>query len=366
MEKDVFAAIITEYDQQCQIYAEFTEKVKELVKDLVKENGARVHSITSRVKERSDIQRKLERAEEKYIELNDITDISGIRIITYFADEVDRIAEIIQKEFDIDEEHSVDKRELLDPDRFGYLSLHYVAKLSATRLKLTEYQRFSDCKVEIQIRSILQHTWAEIEHDLGYKSKQAVPKEIRRRFSRLAGLLELADDEFEQIRDSLREYEATVSKQIADTPTSVLINQASLSAFIKNSSLVHRIDRGIASMKAGQIIKDTDAEMLSNTIAELHYVGFETIADIDSSLQKLEEIIYGFAKAWVTGKLGRVSTGICLFYLCYVMVGHKNSVEQAYTYLNELRIGLPGEQRSNAERIVSIYNRAATKSQKKP
>ena len=183
MKKDTLKATMIEYDNQCALYTEFTEKVEKLVEDLVKEKGARVHSITSRVKKKADLQRKLERPEEKYAKLSDVTDISGIRVITYFADEVDIVAEIIKREFDIDMEHSVDKRVLLDPDRFGYLSLHYVAKLPARRLKLTEYQRFSDCKVEIQIRSILQHTWAEIEHDLGYKSKLAIPRDIRRRFS---------------------------------------------------------------------------------------------------------------------------------------------------------------------------------------
>lgn len=62
--------------------------------------------------------------------MSDIKDISGIRIITFFPDDVDAVAKLIQKEFAIDYSQSVDKRILLDPDRFGYLSLHYVAKLT--------------------------------------------------------------------------------------------------------------------------------------------------------------------------------------------------------------------------------------------
>jgi len=160
MKQDALTVILEEYDQQCALHTEFTKKTKELVEDLLRENNARVHSITCRVKDRDDLKTKVERSEERYRKLSDITDIAGIRIITYFADDVDVIADIIQKEFNINYMNSVDKRTVLDPDRFGYLSLHYVAKLPATRLKLTEYHRFSDCKVEIQIRSILQHTWA--------------------------------------------------------------------------------------------------------------------------------------------------------------------------------------------------------------
>lgn len=361
-ERDALTAIMTEYDQQCVLYDEFTEKIWKLIEDLIKENGAHVHSITFRIKGRADLKKKLERAEEKYIKLDDVTDISGVRIITYFADEVDKVAEIIQKEFDIDIEHSVDKRALLDPDRFGYLSLHYVAKLPATRLKLTEYQRFSDCKVEIQIRSILQHTWAEIEHDLGYKSQQAVPREIRRRFSRLAGLLELADDEFAQIRNSLFEYETSVPQRIVETPALVLIDKASLWAFVKNNPFVREIDGKIASVPKSRIVENE--EYVIADIDKLHYVGLETIADIDSSLREFAEIIGSFAKLWLArSKYAELSAGICLFYLCYVLVARKNSLEEAYNYLKESGIGDPGEQRSIAQKILSTYKQAIAHSE---
>ena len=160
MKRHVLTAIMAEYDQRCSLYSDFVAKIQRLLGDLLEENGLRVHSISSRMKARANLQAKLERSEEKYLKLRDVTDIAGIRIITYFADEVDIVASVIQKEFDIDAEHSVDKRTLLDPDRFGYLSLHYVVTLPSVRLQLTEYQRFADCKAEIQIRSILQHTWA--------------------------------------------------------------------------------------------------------------------------------------------------------------------------------------------------------------
>jgi len=242
------AKIMEEYEQQCVLHSDFTEKIENLIRDLLKENGIKVHSMSHRLKNSGSLKKKLDRSEGNYSNLSDITDISGIRVITYFADDVDAVAKVIEEEFDIDRENSVDKRTLLDPDRFGYISLHYVAELPKSRLQLTEYRRFSDCKVEIQVRSILQHTWAEIEHDLGYKSKESVPKDIRRRFSRLAGLLEIADSEFIQIRDSLHEYEKEVPEIIIQNPSSVLIDQVSVQAFVRNSTLVHELDQRIASI----------------------------------------------------------------------------------------------------------------------
>jgi hypothetical protein len=62
---------------------------------------------------------------------------------------------------------------------------------------LVEYSTHTGVQFEVQIRSTLQHAWAEIEHDRGYKSEVEVARAVRRRFSRLAGLLELADYEFD-------------------------------------------------------------------------------------------------------------------------------------------------------------------------
>jgi len=67
-------------------------------------------------------------------------------------------------------------------------------------LKLSEYALFDKMKCEIQVRTILQHAWAEIEHDLVYKSPADIPFRVRRRFASLAGLLEIADREFESLR----------------------------------------------------------------------------------------------------------------------------------------------------------------------
>ncbi len=59
---------------------------------------------------------------------------------------------------------------LLQEERFGYQSIHYLVKLKGERARLAEYRNLKDGVVEIQIRTILQHAWAEIEHDIQYKS----------------------------------------------------------------------------------------------------------------------------------------------------------------------------------------------------
>lgn len=93
----------------------------------------------------------------------------------------------------------------MEEERFGYQSIHYLVRVKAERAHLAEYDRFAKTVTEVQVRTILQDAWAEIEHDIQYKSSIAIPLEIRRRFMALAGLLEIADREFQAIQDEDRE-----------------------------------------------------------------------------------------------------------------------------------------------------------------
>lgn len=361
--------ILQEYDQQHALYSDFTEKVEELIGELLNEKSIKIHSITSRIKKRQDLDKKLDRTRRDYSKLGDITDISGIRVITYFADDVDTVAKVIEKEFDIDIENSVDKRASLDPDRFGYVSLHYIVSFPISRLQLTEYRKFSDCKAEIQVRSILQHAWAEIEHDLGYKSKDAVPKDIRRRFSRLSGLLEIADNEFIQIRNSLREYENIVPEMINENPASVLIDQASLAAFIKNSILVHNVDTDISTITKIKLLGNVGdlAELPEMFVNNLRYVGLETISDIDSMLREFGDVIVRFAGNWLVGSKddsAYMPNGICLFYLCYILIA-RSGPDKVINYLNTFNIEESEEQREIMARdVISVYDQSKDENNK--
>jgi ppGpp synthetase/RelA/SpoT-type nucleotidyltranferase len=89
---------------------------------------------------------------------------------------------------------------LLKEEKFGYGSIHYLARLKENRTNLLEYSRFKNLTAEIQIRTILQHAWAEIEHDIQYKAVETIPSSIRRRFMSLAGMLEIGT-EFQAIQD---------------------------------------------------------------------------------------------------------------------------------------------------------------------
>ncbi|MGE1048667.1 MULTISPECIES: GTP pyrophosphokinase [Bacillus] len=347
--------ILTEYKKQKDLHEEFCKEVQGLLKTILKQNQINCHSIDSRVKEEDSLAAKVEKGGNKYSTLNDITDVSGIRIITYFSDDVDKVASIIQNEFEIDEANSVDKRTILDPDRFGYLSLHYVIKLNTVRTSLVEYQRFKDLKVEVQIRSILQHAWAEIEHDLGYKSKNSIPRVVRRDFSRLAGLLELADQEFIKIKEELVKYNENVKVEIQNTPADVLIDKISIEQFLNDeNSIVSILDQEICEMANAIRIVGSEFE---REVKMLKYLGFNTIEEVQIALNQHKEKIIKMATAWLTKPDNNtLKAGLSIFYLAYIIVSIDGSPEVVENYLNEFNIDEKENREEVAMEILELCN----------
>ncbi|HEY0762703.1 MAG TPA: hypothetical protein VGD61_10070 [Pyrinomonadaceae bacterium] len=328
-------SIPEQYDAKLSLYSEFTTKIEQLIADILRQNRVNIHSVTSRVKDRVSLAKKLNRPDSKYQDLSEVTDVTGIRITTFFCDDVDRVAEIIEREFQIDQSNSIDKRAVLDPDRFGYLSLHHVVSLSSERCQLVEYQRFGELRCEIQTRSILQHAWAEIEHDLGYKSAASVPNEIRRRFSRLAGLLELADQEFAAIRDELSEYEDTVDEKIRSEPHAVDINKASIQSYIARSEIVKRLDRFIANCNQGSVNQKYRDERPETGIERLAVCGIHSIAALDNALLNNEKLIMAFAEHWLARTKTQMSfaPGVSILYLMFLLVSSTQDTKKINDFL---------------------------------
>lgn len=186
------------YGERLTEYEDFRSQLENLIKRLMHSNSIVASQITSRIKDRDSFVDKIKRKnyEDPLIQC---TDLVGLRIIVYYLEDLNKISEIIEREFKIDFENSINKLDTLDPDRFGYLSVHYVISISETRSKETEWLQYTNFKSEIQIRTVLQHAWAEIEHKLLYKQTHEVPKDLRRKLSRLIALLELADEQFNDL-----------------------------------------------------------------------------------------------------------------------------------------------------------------------
>jgi ppGpp synthetase/RelA/SpoT-type nucleotidyltranferase len=202
-------SVVEEYDRDRDLHSDYAGTLHTLTRDLLAASRFKYHSVQYRLKDRTSLARKV-LSDLKYSSLTDVADVIGIRVITYFADEVDVVAGIIRREFMVEDEK--DRR---TPGQFGYRSLHQVVRLNSVRSGLLEYTRFVKLKAEIQIRSILDHAWAEIAHDRAYKGSALVPTSIPEQFSRLAALLQDADRQFEKVRDEIERHASTTVWKIA-------------------------------------------------------------------------------------------------------------------------------------------------------
>jgi len=335
--------ILLEYDHKIKTLENISQSVLSLINTLLTSANIDAHTVSCRVKDRNSLVKKIEK-KDKYIKLEEITDIVGIRIITHYSDDVDIIATLLENEFLIDEDNSIDKRQALDPDRFGYLSLHYVVEFNKERLKLMEYKAFKGLKFEIQIRSILQHTWAEIEHDIGYKSKSEIPKEVRRQFSRLAGLLEIADQEFVNIRTSLVDYQKHVEKTISESPENIYIDAISLYMFISTGKVIQEIDSLIVEKINCKLYK-IDQDRATKLVKNIEYFGISTISEL-ADLLSMHKIEIMKAIEVMISKDGspsnsEVHTGVAIRFLSYVLASKSLSENEYDNFIKAIRVS-PG------------------------
>lgn len=352
--KNIKNEILASFTQKQSLYKDLTSTISNLLRTLLENEGITLHTLTSRCKDHSSLEGKLNRPEKSYKCLEDITDICGIRLTTYFSTDVDLVAKILKKELDIDVDASVDKRIHPDPNRFGYLSLHFVAKLKHDRAKLAEYKRYADLKFEIQIRSILQHAWAEIEHDLGYKSESGIPSDIRRRFARIAGLLELADSEFCGIREQLNSYENKLPHLIEKKPENVLIDLPTIRLLIEKDDDIIQLDKNIENATRAVLIDDRDIGVLSTLVDKLKFLNILNVSELQAAARENLDIVEKFARYWVQSELGEVSRGIGLFYLCYVLVWKSQDEEVALEYLHSSNIDTYDNREDLAEKILAF------------
>ncbi|WP_321967508.1 GTP pyrophosphokinase [Burkholderia cepacia] len=335
--------ILGQYEKEKTAYEGLCEAFHTLLSNLIKDNHLSVLAVTSRVKELSSLRKKLDsvKGRQKYRKLTDVTDIAGLRVVTYFEDDVKRIADIVEREFNVDTDNSGDKAVVLRHDQFGYLSVHYVVKVGNGREKLSEYRKYKDFKVEVQIRSILQHAWAEIEHDLGYKNEDDVPLPIRRKFSRLAGLLELCDEEFVSIRQRLTDYRESLRGRIAAKEVDVEIDADSLEVFIDTDPIVRRIDNKIADLD-GHGIEAASNSYTDRRVTQLKILGVTSIEQLRKLIGQHEDEIVSFADIWIKrisdadeNNEGPMIFGVSIFYLQYILLLRSKDSDLMNFYMNE-------------------------------
>jgi putative GTP pyrophosphokinase len=311
--------LIADFERLEPTLAALCARTKALIEACLQDAGIRYQSIQARVKTKRKLREKYLNPEKDYRRLSDITDLAGLRVITYYDDEVDRVAGVIEKEFRINTKESVDKRDI-DPDRFGYRAINFVCGHSEKRTTDVEYKRFAGVLCEIQITSILGHAWSEIEHEW-YDMRDAYPRDVKRRFSRIAALFELAGQEFVDIRDSRAKYERAVALQVQAKVPDVPVDVVSLRTFIEQDEIVAQVDASVAEALGMMLDDSLTDSVIDHRSRALAFAGLTKLQDVRVALGRFRSALPVYAprcrqEVWPDSpSSSHAAGGICLYQL---------------------------------------------------
>ena len=200
---------LQQFDEKGNEFGDANEAVVSEIKSKLLLAELVVHSVSGRVKSRDWFERKMRKNLNRPVQ-----DVVGVRIITHYREDVRRVEAILREILIVDDGTYVDKATMLAPGAFGYRSVQFVGQIPnegfgsdhtslANRMHGMSWMGESAGTVEVQIRSILEHAWAEVDHELIYKAERPAPFAVQRKFALTAALLESADTHLDSIREEL-------------------------------------------------------------------------------------------------------------------------------------------------------------------
>jgi putative GTP pyrophosphokinase len=324
--------VMAEYDRQKDHLIDLKNATEHLIKTILTEEKIPYQSVQARVKGRGKLKTKYCKSDKDYKSLGDITDVVGLRVITYYSDKIDQIAELLSREFEQCGPRE-DKR-LGKLDSFGYSAIHLDCAHLPIRLDSREYRRFTNARFEIQITTILGHAWAEMHHP--WYDELNSPTEELRRFHRLAAVLELAEQEFLEIRLKKEKRELIASVRVEAKAPEIPITQESLKAFVEQGS-ISEFDREAGVILIGDLATPTPPN-LSLLLSVTQGVGISTIQQLEDKLHVYHDAIMKFMtltapiwKAVRSSSTIHYTAGLCILHLAYMLVASEG--EQSYLAL---------------------------------
>ena len=345
-------ALMEQYHELYPVYQRLAQLAEDALRQALKEQHVTITVMEHRVKTEASLAGKLELKGAKYHSIADVTDIVGIRVVTFYSNDVDKVAAIVNECFQVDWNNSVDKRKLHRLDSFGYNSLHYICRLPKTIVDDPDMPQLNEISFEIQMRTALQHVWSTLDHDTAYKGNVTIPREYQRQFKRLAGMLELIDDEFSRLRNVLTEYR----RQMLALEASGQLDEVDLNAETFRRYLeMHpfaRLNERIAAINQAELYPVP----MMPFFRVLQKLGFETLGDVNRLIEEYSDDAYRLAISQLgTTDLDILSENIGVQNLCFVYVlkrgGGPAELCQIYDWLN-------GYDSSNMELAKELFLQA--------
>jgi hypothetical protein len=232
------------------------------------------------------------------------------------------------------------------------MSLHYICRVPKTKYNDPAMPELNDIRFELQMRSTLQHVWANMYHDMGYKSDVEIPTEYQRNMSRLAGMLELADEQFSHIRKEINAYRRNVQSLVATGNfDEVPLNGDTYRSFLALKPF-KRLSEKVAAINQAEIYEDS----LMPYYNILRSLNMKTIGDIVRLRNENSDSAYQLALIQLAGTgLDILANSVALLNLCIVYILKQGFGEAGLLHLFN---ALYGENDYNKDRAQRIYRQA--------
>lgn len=210
------------YDILAPGYHRILERTGERLTRLLQDRGLKF-SVRHRVKEFDSYYEKLIRrsreaglpAEGNVGRPPVITDLLGLRVVCHFLEDLDAARDAVEELFDVIESEL--KGSEYSSREFGYQSVHYLVRLPPELWAADLDDSASPPIAEIQLRTILQDAWAEVEHEILYKAEfTPLDEPLRRKLAALNANLTLSDIMFQELREYQRQLHAALAKRRAE------------------------------------------------------------------------------------------------------------------------------------------------------
>lgn len=345
--------IIEEYREKLESFEKLKDIALGCIEKSIEDLKLYVTAVEGRVKTEKSLAGKLELKGSKYADVMSLTDIVGIRVITFYSDEVDKVAALADRMFSIDWENSVDKRKMHELDSFGYNSLHFICRIPKSLYNDPDHPEINGIRFELQIRTALQHVWATMYHDTGYKSGVEVPHEYLRNLNRLAGMLELADEQFSNIRTSINDYRRQVQSLVQSGKfCEVPLNGDTFRSYLELKPF-DKLNKRIAAINQAEIHQATFMPYLKFFKA----LGFHTLGDIEDLKAKHSEDAYKLAVFQIGATdIDIISSTVAIQDLCIVGIMKSGGGASTLKFFFDT---VYGESDYNQQRAERLYEQAS-------
>lgn len=292
--KGQYELVKPKYDALARVVAEVLQK-------RINEQAIKTLPVIWRSKTIESLMEKIKRKPYKE-PINEISDLAGVRVVSFYAPDLDKVEKTIADEFNIIER--IDKADTLGFDKMGYLGKHFIIRLSE-KYSGPHYEGLHELRCEIQVRTILQDAWAVINHHLIYKNEGSMPEEIRRDMNNVSSLLEIAQNIFDNIflvkrQAYIRDVESAKARKIDFLQQPV--NFETLKIYTE-----WKYPKQVVSERWHPIL-----------LRDLDFSTYKTLADIDRAIEKAKPAVTAYANeqpqlfrngtAFITKSLGFVDS----------------------------------------------------------